>query len=198
MAGILIASPHADDETLGCGGMILKLAKETHWMLCTKEDKPLDAVKQYYNFTSMENLLLPDGQFDQCNYGDIVKAVSMLLEKINPEMMLIPYMHDIHTDHKIIAAACLAAAKPFRNGIKRIWAYEVISQTNLSNVPFCPNMFVDISEQIQGKLKAVELYGQEMIPGARSSREVESLAVYRGTFIGAQYAEAFMVIRDRI
>ncbi len=196
MAGILIISPHADDETLGCGGTILKFPGKYHWLLCAYEDKPYKAVEEYYRFASVDSLMLPDGKFDTCDYGLIVYAISKYLEQIKPKTILIPYLHDVHSDHRIIASASLAAAKPFRSHVKRIWMYEVMSQTNLSTIPFCPNMFVDITQQMPGKLRAVELYGNEMIAGARSGKEVEALAVYRGASINVSHAEGYMAVRD--
>ena len=58
---------------------------------------------------------------------------------------------------------------------------------------FWPNWYVDITDQWERKLKALNVYQQEMRPWphSRSCEAVEHLARLRGSQIGRHYAEAF-------
>jgi LmbE family N-acetylglucosaminyl deacetylase len=200
MSGILIVAPHADDETLGCGGYILKQKnKEVHWLICAKEDKPIKNVALYYDFASFDELLLPDGTFDACFFNEIVEKMAEYIHGLKPSTVFMPFLYDIHSDHRVTALAVLAVCKPFRAPfVKELYMYEVISQTNLALRPFEPNCFCDITETISRKAKALSMYGSHGIPGARSETEIEALATYRGTWIRVKYAEAFQVIRREL
>jgi LmbE family N-acetylglucosaminyl deacetylase len=200
MAGILIVAPHADDETLGCGGFAYKhQATPIHWFVCSKEDKPIKNVALFYKFDSVTELNLPDGLFDTCFFNEIVEQVAAVIHRIKPETIFMPYLYDIHSDHRVIALAVLAVCKPFRAPfIKAIYQYEVLSQTNLALKTFEPNTFCDITDVIERKKEAIRMYGSDGIPGARSEAEIEALATYRGTWIGVKYAEAFQVVRRTI
>jgi hypothetical protein len=58
---------------------------------------------------------------------------------------------------------------------------------------------VDISAQLERKVKALEAYGDEMRspPHARSIAGVRALATYRGGTAAFYAAEAFHVVRER-
>ena len=82
-------------------------------------------------------------------------------------------------------------------------AYETISETDFGLNPsqqFIPNTFIDISEFLDDKLKAMEIYSSEMgdFPFPRSNISIKSLARYRGSSSGYKAAEAFQLLRDRI
>ena len=84
----------------------------------------------------------------------------------------------------------------------RIYAYETLSETgwNIPNVQneFIPNAYVDISEQLDGKLRAMKYYASQMeeFPAARSLEAIEALARFRGAVMNRRAAEAFMLVRE--
>ena len=86
--------------------------------------------------------------------------------------------------------------------VKKILGYETMSETdwNVPNVPnaFIPNVFVDISDVLDDKLKALSYYTLQIsdFPDARSLGAIEALAKYRGALMHWPAAEAFMLIRE--
>jgi LmbE family N-acetylglucosaminyl deacetylase len=66
--------------------------------------------------------------------------------------------------------------------------------------PFHPTRIVDISGQLERKLKALDAYEMEMrpMPHARSLEHVTALATHRGLGVGLKAAEAFIVIRELV
>jgi hypothetical protein len=82
--------------------------------------------------------------------------------------------------------------------------YETPSETEfapaLAKNVFIPNTFVDISEYFKEKLNIMGLYDTEIMPALlpRSKYVIRDLAAYRGSRIGVQYAEAFMLIYNKI
>ena len=72
---ILVVAPHADDETLGCGGTLLKHKKngdEINWLLMTKlkKNKKYNSkvVKQKNNEIKMVNKAYGFKNFFQLNF----------------------------------------------------------------------------------------------------------------------------------
>ena len=222
MKKVLIVAPHADDETLGCGGTILKLVKsgyEVHWLLITgltieagftknqrdKRNKEINKVSRAYNFSAVHQLNLPAARLDTLPIGDIIALISSVMIKVKPEQVFIVYRNDAHSDHEITFDAVMSATKSFRYPfVKRICAYETISETDFGMKPedggFKPNVYVDIGDYLNKKLDILELFESEVqaFPFPRSRKALESLAYVRGAQCNAQAAEAFMLIKEII
>ena len=84
--------------------------------------------------------------------------------------------------------------------VRDIYAFEVVSSTEWNtpfSEPFIPQLFVDISDFLDIKMKAVEAYSQELrpVPHSRSREHIRGLAMHRGSCAGVSAAEAFMVVR---
>ena len=75
-------------------------------------------------------------------------------------------MGDVHSDHKVISEIISTCTKNFRfNFIKKILAYEVLSETNFNLIKtkkFYPNYYEDISDFLSFKIKAMKVYKSEL------------------------------------
>lgn len=219
MSSTLVIAPHADDETLGCGGTILKMRREgvrLGWLLVTSpsvehgypEDfvrrrvSEIQAVTQRYGFDFVKILDFPPGGIAEASRKTLVGRLSDAMNEFAPQTVFLPHGGDVHSDHRIIFEACQSALKTFRAPqAERILCYETLSETEQGFAPsFLPNVFVDISGFLEGKLGVIELYASETatFPFPRSRFALESLARYRGAQAGFQAAEAFMLMRERI
>ena len=125
------------------------------------------------------------------------------MEKIKPEIIYIPYINDVHTDHQITAKVIQACIKWFRiPSIKKVLMYETISETDfnfLSLDNFKPNTFVDISNFIKEKNKILNIYKSEIgkHPFPRNIEAIRSLAILRGIQSGYKFAESFQLVFQR-
>jgi LmbE family N-acetylglucosaminyl deacetylase len=65
-------------------------------------------------------------------------------------------------------------------------------------VAFVPTVFVDISEYIPIKLRAMTCYETQLKtpPHSRSLKAIEALAIYRGATVSVAAAEAFVLVRE--
>ena len=212
---ILVVAPHADDETLGCGGSLLKHKKngdKIYWLLVTKlkknhkkyniKQKEIKKVADMYNFDEVINLNLEPAKIHKIDFQNLIKLIEKPLKLIKPDTIYVPYLNDIHSDHQIIARAMNTFSKWFRYPyIKRFLVYETLSETNFNfvNTNFEPNLFVDISNEMKKKLNILKIYRSEISthPFPRSQKSVESLAIIRGSSSGYNYAEAFKIIIER-
>jgi N-acetylglucosamine malate deacetylase 1 len=207
---VMVISVHPDDETLGAGGTILKHQKAGDQVFClyiTKGNEEqaiiMEQVNKLYNFNQVFSLDLKDLFLDDLSLNDIIPSFSKIFNQIQPEILFIPNRSDVHSDHRKIYTALLACTKSFRFPfIKKVMMMEVQSETDFApalpeNV-FLPNVFYDISEVYNQKMKIMKLYESELLPDGftRSLRSIEAQNIYRGSQINSLYAEAFMLIKE--
>ena len=217
---VLIVAPHADDETLGCGGTILKLIDSgymVHWLLVTgmsesagysadeikKRSQEINIVAEQYGFASVHQLNLPPARLDSLAKGDIVGSISKVVSLIKPSSVYTVFRNDAHSDHEIVFDAVMSATKSFRYPfIKKILAYETISETDFGMKPesggFKPNVFVDIGPYLEKKLGIMSVFESEIheFPFPRSLKALAALAHLRGVQCNAVAAEAFVLIKE--
>jgi len=218
MKKVLVVAPHPDDETLGCGGTILKHVAQgdsVYWIIVTsvpessfwsteliqKRKEEIISVQGKYSFTEVFELNFPASELDTVALGDVVKAFSAVIKEIEPEVIYTTHSGDVHSDHKVVTEAVISASKSFRaKSVKEILSYETLSETEFS-IPgvherFTANCFVDISPYMEMKLEIMSLYKSEVMesPFPRSLSCIRSLAEYRGARIGVKYAEAFNLL----
>ncbi len=216
---ILVVAPHADDEVLGCGGLIKKKSREgndVYILIVTRgapslysEEKVLNVREEAKNAHKIlgvkETLFLSfhAPELDITSNAKIARAIYEVILKYEIEEMYIPHRGDIHADHHAVAMACLVASRPVNNNsIKTVYAYETLSETEwappFSSDVFIPNHFVNITKHFPDKLRAMACFKSQVktFPNPRSLETIEALAKFRGATIGYERAEAFMVIRQ--
>ncbi len=211
---ILIVAPHVDDETLGCGGTILKNLDEgniVHCLIITKlkgknkKKTELKKVMNKYPIKHFKQLNFQPAKLDTVPRKKIINSIKIYLDKIKPSEIYIPYEHDVHSDHKIVFECASAISKTFRaKFIKKVLVYETPSETDINldyKLPnFKPNLFVDISKYIKKKINILSLYKSEIgtHPFPRSLKNIKALATYRGSMSNFKSAEAFIILKERI
>ncbi len=219
MKKILVVAPHPDDETLGCGGTLLQMAEQGDslgWLIVTgmtdnyselQQRERADTIARVtaaYGFEHVYPLDLPTAALDTLPLGDVIDAIGTAINDFQPDCLLVPHCGDVHSDHRIVFDACAACSKWFRYpSIKRLMSYEIVSETDFAlpgnGDSFQPNVFFNISRQLQRKLDIMALYPDECgeFPFPRSAEVLTALARLRGSQSGYQAAEAFMLLRER-
>lgn len=217
---VLVISVHPDDETLGCGGTLLKHGDqndEISWLILTEASEELGYsqewiskranqirdISQEYQFRKVYNLGFPTTKLHTLDFHELITQISSVIQEVEPEIIYTVNRSDIHTDHQVAAKAITSCTKSFRNPfIKRILMYECISETEMAP-PLPENMFFthvysDISEFLERKLEIMKIYESEVqeTPLPRSIDNVRALAQFRGAAVSVKYAEAFMLIRE--
>lgn len=212
MKRALVVSVHPDDETIGMGGTILKLKEqknEVFWLNITngnkQQEKYIPLVANYYSFSEFYCLGFPEIHLTDASYKELVPAINRVINSIKCDTIFLPNRSDIHTDHQVSFKAVMSACKSFRaEYVKTVLTYETLSETEFSpalpeNV-FIPNVFSDISTFIEMKIEALGIYKSELM-GSNSPRSVQvvrALSKYRGSRIGVDYAESFMLLLGQI
>jgi LmbE family N-acetylglucosaminyl deacetylase len=216
---VIVISPHPDDETLGCGGSILKHVKNGDtviWLIVTSvftrhgftaervksRQREIQQVNDELGFSKTYELGFPTTQLSEIGERKIIDAINNVFRIELPEIIYLPNRTDAHSDHKMVFDAAIACSKTFRNpSIKRILMYECLSETDfaaqLHEKIFIPNYFVDITDEFNKKLEIVQIYSSEIgeHPFPRSLKSIEALSILRGSQAGVCYAEAFQMIK---
>lgn len=215
----LVIAPHPDDEVLGVGGTLLRRKKEgaaIGWLIMTKvsvesgwspekverRKTELEQITELFGFDSVFELDFPTTQLDLVPMGDLVNAISAVFKNFEPSEIFVPHSSDIHSDHRLTFDAVTSCTKWFRSPtIKRVLAYETLSETDFSMVSgqrFQPNVFINIEEELQDKLRAINIYSSEIgeFPFPRSILAISALATLRGASSGFKAAEAFELLRE--
>lgn len=215
---VLVIAPHPDDEVLGVGGTMARLAAAgvpVHVAIVTAGRAPrfseaqrdtvraeAAAAHAALGVTQTHYLDCPAAELGDFPHADLNGAIGDLVRALDPGTIFAPHPGDIHLDHQLTFLSSLVAARPHQAGYpRRIFAYETLSETNW-NAPyltpaFLPNLFVDISATLERKLEAFGLFAsqQRAAPHERSLTALRALATLRGATIHRPAAEGFVTIR---
>ena len=201
---VYVLAPHTDDGELGAGGTISKLIEEGanvyYFAFSTAETSvpkgfPKDILKtEVMNATAKlgikkENVIIYNYEVRKLNYArqEILEDLIHRRKLLQPDLVLMPSLNDIHQDHSTIAQEGLRA---FKN--TTILGYELI----WNNLTFDTTSFVKLDKKyIQAKCDALREYKSQDERDYMSEEFIFALARTRGVQIGTQYAESFEVIR---
>jgi LmbE family N-acetylglucosaminyl deacetylase len=226
MKKILVVVAHPDDEVLGCGGTIAKMALQGYDVYTliigegiTSRDEKRDRSKRASEIKELKRQLknankilgikesfvfdFPDNRFDTVALLDIVKVIEKIKKQVAPNIIFTHHHGDLNIDHQITFRAAITACRPVKGGmVREIYSFEIPSSTewntSLSSTYFMPNYFVDISKTLKTKINALKQYKSEIrkFPHPRSPEAVEIIARKWGIQVGLEAAEAFINIRS--
>ena len=199
---VLCVAAHPDDEVLGCGGTMARLASEgadVHVLLMSEgrsytPDRYSDAAKAI-GARVPAVYTLPDNAFDTAGQADVCGLAEAHMRLVRPHLVLTHSPNDLNVDHRMTSEAVLVAT---RTSMARVLAFEVPSSTEWAYGlgGFDPRVFYRID--VDAKLRALECYESEMreSPHPRSYAGVRALSMWRGHQAGVDTAEAFVLLRE--
>ncbi|MGO0790219.1 PIG-L deacetylase family protein [Herbaspirillum seropedicae] len=216
---IVVVAAHSDDEALGCGGTIARHSADgdiVHLVFLAdgvssrpgnddvlrQREAAAAQAHQILGVRSTHYLAFPDNRLDSVPLLDIVKKLEDVLALLAPEIIYTHHHGDLNVDHRITHEAVMTACRPLPgSSVKEIYAFEVMSSTEWSgsgNIPFTPQLTIDISAYLEAKLAALKAYEIEMRPQphSRSIEHLRALALHRGHSAGMYAGESFMVVRQ--
>jgi LmbE family N-acetylglucosaminyl deacetylase len=218
---VLVIAPHPDDETLGCGGTLLKhiaAGDSVSWVIVAKAHEPrwpadliarrerhIEQVSSAYGFAKRFRLTFPTARLDTVPLENLMDAVNEIVAEAKPDWIYTVHAGDIHSDHRVVFEATMSAVKSFNSankGVSRLLSYETISSTDAAPAApatvFLPNVYCDITPFLERKLEIMSLYEGEVhpYPLPRALESIRALARFRGATVACEYAEAFMLLRE--
>ena len=198
---ILVIGAHPDDIEIGCGGTLIKYVRRGHnvfLLLITKGEKGGDIETRYAEqvkaaeIVGVKDIYWGDYQDTKLLHRgrEIIQTVENHIRIVKPDLIFVNFFDDTHQDHRRVNQSVLSATRY----VKHVLFYEVPTTNN-----FTPHVFVDISETLEGKIKALEAHQSQVMKTNIEDLSIVEIARSVATFRGIQgrvkYAEAFSALR---
>jgi len=201
---ILVLAPHTDDGEFGCGASIAKFIaekKDVYYAAFSLAEEsvpppfPKNILEVEVKAATKELGIVPDNlllyKYKVRHFAhyrqEILEDLVQLNKDLQPDVVFMPSLNDLHQDHTTIAHEGLRAFKR-----TTILCYEM----PWNNISFATNCFIPVTEnEISAKLRALNCYDSQKGRSYASEEFIRSLAITRGTQIGCRYAEVFEVVR---
>ena len=223
---VLVISPHADDEALACGGLLARLADQGTEVMVqfmavdgfhhygleggTTYRQRLDEIARVAELLDFRWEIAYGDQdliekLDTVPKRDLVDLFEGRINRLRPELVLIPSGADYDQDHVATFETAVAALRPIAPVFGKWLVPHVLAYESpkvmwwVDDIPR-PEVFVDISDHLDRKLAALAAYESQARPSPhiRCEESVAALACLRGKEIGVEHAEAYKVLRSVI
>lgn len=203
---VLVVAPHADDETIGCGGTLRLLSQAgcairvlvvtdgaagdpLHYVddVAAVREAECRAAVAHLGVDSVDFLGEPDGQVR--NHRGLRARLAKEFLDHRPDWVLAPAPLDYHRDHVMVSLATLQVWRRLGRCC-RFFYYEVWSPLPVTHV-------IDVGPALTAKRAALGEYALPLRYG-NYLQATEGLMAYRGLFLpqgqgtGASRAEAFL------
>jgi len=211
MSNILIIGPHPDDQELGMGGSILRLAQQGHNLLVLDmtngEPTPHGSpeIRQREAAAAARILGVPRRLLGlrnrQVEHNLASRhAVASVIREHQASIVFLPYFEDAHPDH--VTTTRIVEDARFDAKLTKIdlpgepiypkWLiyYYCTHLRHVAQPTFC----MDITEQMDAKERAILAYESQFVVPEKNRKIVTWLREmngYMGSRIGTRYAEPF-------
>src|SRR5437660_5507092 len=197
---ILAIGAHPDDIELGCGGLLIKAAREGHEVHMYSLTRGADSgdpdqrtkeLMQSARFIGAKNLWIDN--FDDSKLvvsNDLINHIEFFINKVDPELVITHAHGDVHHDHRAIAQSTIEAGRFVSN----ILSYEIPLTKN-----FSPQVFFDITDVVDDKVELIRLFWSQQSKLYLKANGIKGLAEYRALQSRlnstVNYVEAFEVLK---
>lgn len=197
---ILAIGAHPDDIEIGCGGTLLKYAENGHQvslLVMTEGGGGGDGITRRAEQDAAGRILRVSGVL----WGDypdtalplnrsLIQGLEGIIREVDPAFIFVHFPDDTHQDHRHLATCTVTATRYTRN----VLFFEGPTTQN-----FSPSVFVDIGEQLPGKIAALEAHasqvGKTNIEGLNIVDIARASAHFRGIQGRVRNAEGFVPLR---
>jgi LmbE family N-acetylglucosaminyl deacetylase len=197
---VIVFSPHPDDAEVLMGGTIAKYSQKRHDVLLVvvtipnAKERRLKEAKRSAQILGVKLTVL-DLSLDEMVFNrKLVEIFDGVVKDFQPDIIYTCWNHDSHQDHVAVSNGTIAAA---RGNSCSLFMYEQAIPGGITPYSFNPQIFVDISDTIDVKIKSVlahksqvQNFSEQWLHGIRAR------AIYMGFLINVKYAEAFEVVKE--
>ncbi|HEY0377626.1 MAG TPA: PIG-L family deacetylase [Pyrinomonadaceae bacterium] len=214
---ILVVAAHPDDEVIGAGGTIAAhAARGDHVFIAILtegasvqfpgEDDKI-SLKKRQALAAAEVLGarevfsgdFPDQRLDVTPLLEVNRFVERVAREVEPHVIYTHHFADLNHDHRVAYEAAAVAARPFSlPSFERLLCYSVDTLTHAGRGAQQFNVYSDITETLELKLKAMQVYETEVraYPHPRSVEAMRYTALRNGAVVGLRAAEVFQSVLE--
>ena len=220
VASALIVVAHPDDEVIGMGGTLAKLASEgvkvTVAFLSSgvgsrnHEGEREAATRKQAAVRCCETLgavaghfgSYPTLQFDSVPSLNLAKTVSELVARYTPDLVFTHHGGDLNVDHRLTTQAVMVACRPQPSSqVTGLYSFAVLSSSGWGHESlfptFQPDTYINVEDHVETALAAYQHYQAEVReePHARSVTSLRLRMQQNGRQVGLYAADAFQTLR---
>lgn len=197
---VIALGAHPDDLELGVGGILAALSRGGARVLMAVCSVPAEFERRSAEARASAAILgcelriLMDGgchRIEDLKTYQLVGMLDDLVRELGPAALLTHGPGDFHRDH---VAVYQAAVSTQRLGLFDFYSY-VPTMCRPVPVPFQPRAYVDISDTIDAKMRAIEAHPSQFSARGITAELYRDIARLNGRMCGVQYAEGLDVNR---
>jgi len=197
---ILAIGAHPDDCEFGCGGTLLKYAKQGHniYLLIMTDGSEAGEVEVRKREQEKAAEFLKVKKIFWGGYKDtelmlrkeMISVVETVIYEVKPDEIYVNYYDDTHQDHRTLTEVVISASRYY----KKVLFYEDFTSRN-----YQPDIFVDIEDVLNEKVKLLKKHVSQVTKTNPTNwdliESVKALANFRGFQGKVKYAEGFKAYR---
>ena len=217
---VLAVGCHPDDLEIGCGGTLSKYVRQGHdvymchiangnmghAVIMPEELRRIRTIEaeqagKVIGCLDVINLDVPDLEVNSYN-KDIIKALIDLVRKVKPDVVITHSPDDYMKDHgevsKLVFDASFSSSIPHFTTDNPRYAFipPLYYMDTLAGINFLPTEYVDITDEIEIKLKALNCHESQVKWMLEHDRIdfldfVRTVSKFRGLQCNVQYAEGY-------
>ena len=213
MKHIMAIGAHPDDIEFGCGGTLLKHKKRGDKVIyvCMTDTQSVDkttgkVIRSHEQLKKETQCAADELGVDEVHYLpfidlnvpfnlESVSELEKLIKKYEIDTIYTHWAGDSNQDHIATFRTTMAAARYIPN----VYCYEQIPIPRQSENPMNINYFVDIDTTFEQKIKAAECHQSQYTKYSKAgfdvSKNLKTMALYRGIQANCTYAEGFHIIK---
>ena len=201
---ILVFGAHPDDLEIGMGGTISKLITLGYNVIMViatlpnftssdkKDERKLEAKASATILGCSTPKFLDLPQEDIVFGRRMVSLIDSLIKKYNTSTVFTQWIGDSHQDHQILTQSVIAASRDINN----LYMYETTIPGGITEKSFRPQLYVDITKEIENKKKSLECFKSQIHRcGPFWIDAIIGRSIYRGYQMNTKYAEAFEIVK---
>jgi LmbE family N-acetylglucosaminyl deacetylase len=177
---ILAIGAHPDDVELGCGGLLVKAARNGHNVFIYTltrgsasgdPDERVQELKNSAKFIGVKTAWIDNFQDTKLSLNsDLINSIEFIINRSEADLIYTHSISDIHHDHRAIAASTVESGRSVNN---------ILSYENPVTKNFQPQVFYDITDTIEDKIKLINLFISQKEKMFIQDNAVIGLAKYR-------------------